>query len=215
MILESFDLNLTAPNEGALRTATFRWILSHHVGQAGARVADLGAGPCKFAEIAAGKGYRVTAVDGRDERKPEHLGAVSFVLSDIRDFNVEGYGIILMLGILYHLTLDDQRELLSRTKKGTKTIIDTQVHIPNLVIADACRSRGNFADREIQDGPYRGVLFPEENNPMASIGNATSWWHTEPSLLALFENTGHEKCLVFGPPYLSKYGARKWYLLTK
>jgi hypothetical protein len=215
MIVTHTASNLPASNEGALRTATFRYILSNVLDvPKGKRVADLGAGPCIFSKIAADSGYRVIAFDGRDDRVPNDLGNVIFLKQDIRNFSSSGFDVVLILGLLYHLTLDDQIKLLAECNQAKAVIVDTQVHIPDLVVSDASASRNSFSDTVVTKGPYSGVLFPEVNNPMASIGNQSSWWHTEDSMIKIFEDTGYKKCNVIGEPYVSKYGARRWYLLT-
>jgi hypothetical protein len=65
-----------------------------------------------------------------------------------------------------------------------------------------------------EDG-YEGVLFPEVQNAMASIGNAESWWHTDASLFHLLDQTGFARVVTFGHPYTSKYGGRRWVVAEK
>ena len=64
-----------------------------------------------------------------------------------------------------------------------------------------------------RDG-YVGVDFPEGNNPMASIGNKRSFWHTEASMELLFERAGYSRVIVIDPIFVSAYGARRFYVLT-
>ena len=197
-----------APNEGAQRTATFSWLLEEVVPRGGTML-DLGAGPCVFARRAVNAGYRVTAVDGRTDRVPEDLpDEIEFVQSDVRNFEVGGFDVVTILGLLYHLTLSHQLALLRACVSAT-VIVDTQIHDPGLV-TDAA---GDWARRPVQEDGYDGVLFQEGDNPMASIGNEQSFWHTEPSLLRLFEAAGFSACTVVEPVYVSKYGARKFYVL--
>jgi len=200
----SFD----APNEGALRTRTFAWLLSDVVPR-GLTLLDLGAGPCVFAKHAVEAGYFVTAVDGRIERVPDNLpDSIRFEQADVRSYTVEGYDVTAILGLLYHLTLEEQADLLQRRGEGTM-IVDTQIHDPALVTQHA----GDWARQPVAHNGYEGVLFPEGDNPMASIGNPTSFWHAEPSLLRLFERSGFTDCKIIEPVYVSKYGARKFYVL--
>jgi hypothetical protein len=212
MHISTQSIDFTAPNEGALRTKTFRYILDSLVGP-NKRVADLGAGPCVFAKIARDKGHQVTAVDGRDARVPEDLGSIQFVKADIRWFDISGYDVVLVLGLLYHLTLEDQISLLSRCRG--QLVLDTQVHIRSLAVEDSSRERGMELDTLVAQDGYEGVLFPESDNNMASIGNSTSWWHTEPSMLRLLANCGFQSTVVVGAPYVSKYGARRWYVASR
>jgi hypothetical protein len=209
MRVERIEPGLVAPDVNVLRTRTFRWLLREVLKRAvGATFADLGAGPCVFSRIARDLGYRVTAVDVRDERVPRDLVDIAFVKSDVRAYSPEGHDVIAIVGLLYHLTLEDQLDLLSRCPLSSTLIIDTQVHIPELVVRES--NRAGFADRIVTQGPYSGVIYPELDNPMASWGNASSFWHTEPSLLSLLENTGRSWIRIVDPPYVSKYGARTW-----
>lgn len=208
MITSELHPDISAPNVGALRIKTFRWIMAQQV-EHGALV-DLGAGPCKFAQIAHELGYPVTAVDARDERLPSDLQDIHFIKADVRAFDLSPFKIILNIGLLYHLTLEDQIELLSRTPRGSTVVLDTQVHFPELVVQE--NNQDGFADRVVQEGGYEGVPYPEKQNAMASIGNALSWWHTETSLLRMLENTGASSVAKIEPAYVSKYGGRKWYI---
>jgi hypothetical protein len=198
-----------APNEGSLRTQTYSWLL-REVLPRGRTMLDLGAGPCVFARRAVQAGYVVTAVDGRTDRVPDDLDAesISFVQADVRDYPAGEYDAVSVLGLLYHLELHDQLELLRRHCRST-VILDTQVHISEAVTEHA----GEWAQRIVARDGYQGVQFPEGDNPMASIGNPSSFWHTEPSLLRLCEEAGYQSCTIVDPYYVSKYGARKFYLL--
>lgn len=208
-----------APNEGALRTQTFAWLLRDVVPQ-GRTMLDLGAGPCVFAKRGHDAGYLVTAVDGRTDRVPglpedwagEHWGGewFTFVYEDVRTYPAGHYDVVTILGLLYHLEPRDQFELLAKHRVNGTVILDTQVHIPE-AITDAAKGWG---EEIVQAGDYEGVVFPEGDNPMASIGNPTSLWQTEPSLLRMVKNAGYTSCTIVDPYYVSKYGARKFYVLS-
>ena len=79
----------------------------------GRTLLDLGAGPCLFARQAVVAGWRVTAVDARTERVPHGLDGITFIQSDVREFETSGFDCIAILGLLYHLTLTQQEELLT------------------------------------------------------------------------------------------------------
>ncbi|QLH37772.1 MAG: class I SAM-dependent methyltransferase [Defluviicoccus sp.] len=172
---------------------------------------DLGAGHCKFSLLAARRlGYTVTAVDGRRERVPAELGSVRFVQADVREFDPCGFGVVAILGLLYHLEIVDQERLLRRSANGVPVIVETQVHVPEMISPESARPWHVPVER---DG-YQGVIFPENNNPMASIGNATSFWHTEASIIRLFARSGFRRVVLIDPLFSSAYGARRFYLLT-
>ena len=170
---------------------------------------DLGCGPCVFARRGVQAGYRVTAVDGRTERIPADLDpAITFVHEDVREFPAGEFDVVTNLGLLYHLDLEDQVALVAKHSYAT-TILDTQVHFPEAYPENV----GAWAQQIVARDGYEGVQFPEGDNPMASIGNPLSFWHTEPSLLRLIEAAGFSSCTIIDPLYVSKYGARKFFVL--
>lgn len=197
-------------NEGSLRTTTFAWLLQDVVPQ-GKTMLDLGCGPCVFARRGVKARYLVTAVDGRTDRVPDDLdtAVIAFVHEDVRDYPAGNYDVVTVLGLLYHLELDDQIALLKKYNYST-VILDTQVHFPQAVTEHA----GPWAQNIVERDGYEGVQFPEGDNPMASIGNPASFWHTEPSLLRMIEAAGFSSCTIVDPLYASKYGARKFYVLN-
>lgn len=106
---------------------------------------------------------------------------------------------VLMLGILYHLDLDSQIELLKRHCKSY-TLLDTQ-----------------FADRvEYTQYDYEGVLFDETEktgklNTTSSFGNTKSFIHTLNSLENLFINCGYSKIEQIVPSTRSWIGPRSFF----
>lgn len=194
---------------GVHRIATFAHILKHVVAPEQRTLVDLGAGHCKFSVWATKLGFDVTAVDGRTERLPPDMGAIRFVEADVRTYDPRGHGVVAILGLLYHLELPDQESLLRRCRYGAPVIVETQVHVPEMVADDP---KDWHAPVE-RDG-YHGVDFPEGDNPMASIGNSTSFWHTEDSMVRLFERAGYAGMTVIDPIFRSGYGARRFYVLT-
>ncbi len=195
---------LIKPAVARLRVAIFTELLKAREEK---QLLDLGAGPCTFAMHARDLGFDVTAVDARTERVPsaEKLGSVRFVQSDIRSYDLSGSPLISILGLFYHLTLDDQIELLSRCTHAT-VILETQVHDPSYIPPLA----RPWAEQLQELDGYQGVLFRENDNPMASVGNAASFWHTLPSLLHLAESSGFREARVIEPRYTTKYGMRRF-----
>lgn len=175
----------------------------------GRTMLDLGAGPCQFAVRARDAGWKVTAVDARTERLPDDLQDITFIEHDVREFDPAGFDTIAILGLLYHLPLEDQERLLARCAYA-RVILETQVHTPGFVPPDAKPWGHEMVSR---DG-YRGVSFPEGDNPMASIGNTESFWATEASLLEMFQRCGFTSVTVVEPMHYSKYGTRRFYLLN-
>lgn len=194
----------------AIRSKTFRWLVGE-LATENETLLDLGAGPCVFARHARDVGFSVTAVDGRTVRLPpdDQMTGITFVEADVRRFDVSGFDVICILGLLYHLDLEDQIDLLTRCAYAT-VVLETQIHIPQIV-PEISRP---WASKMVRHDEYEGVVFPEGSNPMASIGNPVSFWHTEHSLLKLIANCGYRSVTSIEPLFVSKYGARKFYRLA-
>ena len=65
-----------------------------------------------FSIAAADAGWRVTALDARGDRFPED-GRVDWQVGDVRSADLGGYDVVACLGLFYHLTVDDQLDLLN------------------------------------------------------------------------------------------------------
>jgi hypothetical protein len=205
MTTERWDTGVTAPNEGAMRTKLFRLVLDRYFPMP-KNIVDLGAGPCVFAKYARDRGHNVTAVDAREARVPEDLGSIRFVRADVRDYDLSPFDVIVCLGLFYHFDLDDQIEILRRSC-GKPLILDSQVHVKELVVPGT----GDWQNKIVRRDGYEGVVYPEGDNPMASIGNKVSFWHTEKSLERLFAHAGFKHLVVLDPLFQSKYGGRRMY----
>jgi 2-polyprenyl-3-methyl-5-hydroxy-6-metoxy-1,4-benzoquinol methylase len=173
------------------------------------KLLDLGAGKGNFSLSAASLGWQVTAVDVRTVRWPEVdpssqaemaalMDAITFVQSDIREFNIgrNEYDLICILGLLHHLEIPDQINLI-RKCAGTPLLIDTRI-----------------ASAEIDSfGDYRGMLIKEHGETReerdevatASWGNETSFRHTEESLTRLLRDAGYPIVFQARPPHRREY----------
>ncbi len=213
LALDRLTVTVPAPTDGAHRTNTFRYLLDHVVRPRKNTLVDLGAGPCIFAKIARDRGYQVDAVDGRTVRlpPPEELGSINFIQSDVRHFDPSGYGIVVCFGLLYHLTIGDQVDLLRRCADGATVILETELHDPTMVTA---KEPDPWQTTIVRRDRYEGVIFTENDNPMASIDNPQSFWHTERSILRLFADTGYSSVTMIEPRFQSKYGARQFFVLS-
>ncbi len=166
------------------------------------RLLDLGCGHGKFSLAARELGWNITAVDVRTERMPRTPG-IEWVQSDVREFEFGEYDCISILGLLYHLELEDQLKLI-RKCAGTPTIIDTHIS-----------PTSNY-----EEGGYEGRLFkevpdatPEEHvaTPTASWENKTSFWATEDSLVRMIRECGFSSVYKMLPPHTVN---RTFYLCT-
>ncbi len=171
------------------------------------RMLDLGSGRGNFSVAAARLGWKVTAVDARTvrwpdpEKDPKRAGlirSVDWVVADVREFPIRDgeYDLICILGLLHHLEVNDQIELLKRCS-GTLTLLDTRI-------------APKITDTE---GPYEGTYIREHGEtreerdqvPTASWGNAVSFRHTEESLLRLVRDCGYSKMMSMKPPHRQNY----------
>lgn len=159
---------------GELRLEIFHCILQNLGGVRNPSLIDLGAGHCKFSRIAHELGFRVTSLDARRERVPADI-AWPFIQQDVRDADLAPYGIVLILGLLYHLPFEDQQRLLSKCR-GKTVIVDTHCAQAPLVNC----------------GGYWGRYFQEVNAATAAFANDRSFWMTEQSLRDFFRDMGFE-----------------------
>lgn len=157
------------------------------------RLVDIGAGHGKFSVLAADEGWDVTAVDARDERFPPDP-RVAWVRQDVREHVLEGYDLIVCLGLMYHLTLDDQLDLLRRAA-GIPLIIDTHL--------DTGRPTQPLSEQVTING-YTGRMFVEETQyATASWGNRQSFWATVPDFHRMLNENGYPTILTVEPWYQS------------
>jgi SAM-dependent methyltransferase len=173
------------------------------------RLLDLGAGKGNFSLAAAALGWEATAVDARTVRFPDaetepdpelaaRIRAIRWVQADVREFPIADgeYDLICVLGLLHHLELSDQIDLLTRCA-GTLLLLDTR-------IAPAVVDRA---------GTYDGIMIQEHGKtpeardqiPTASWGNAISFRHTEESLVRLLRDCGYAQIMPMRPPHREDY----------
>lgn len=177
------------------------------------RMLDLGAGKGNFSLSAAELGWQVTAVDARTVRWPDETEAdpetaalirtIRWVQSDVREFPIgEGeYDLICILGLLHHLEVPDQVDLLKRCS-GVPTLLDTRIAKSNIDQVEGYE--GMFIREHGETRDERDAV------PQASWGNALSFQHTEESLLRLVMDCGYVKMLQMRPPHRNDY---TYYLL--
>lgn len=158
------------------------------------RLVDLGAGHGKFSLRAADAGWAVTAVDARATRFVEDE-RITWVEQDIREFDLQGFDLILCLGLFYHLTLDDQLALLARAS-GTPMIIDTHLDTGNAThpLSPPTEVKG-----------YRGRFYSEqgwEQRSTASWQNTKSFWPRPKAFYRMLEANGYS-AVYAGVPWVT------------
>lgn len=153
---------------------------------------DLGAGHCAFSVIAHNLGFKVTAVDARTVRVPKGLPSdIGFVESNVLNVDLEQYNAICILGLLYHLTLAEQVELLNKCKNKT-VIIDT--HLIEKPVVETGGYSGKY---------YREAVSEKQliENPRAAFTTLQSFWHTYQSFYKLIEHTGFSELTIIKPEH--------------
>lgn len=155
---------------------------------------DLGAGHCFYSNYCADIGFKVKAIDARDIRKPDNLNEnVTFIKADFLKHKKEYADIVLMLGIFYHLTINEQKKLL---KKYNDSIVILDTHY--------CSNKKAY----IKEDGYTGIYYREANNetqllnnPKASFTSLTSFWHTEASLYKILGDFGFKEVTKILPEH--------------
>ena len=159
------------------------------------KLIDLGAGHGMFAQAAADAGWTVTALDARGDRYPADEPRIDWQIGDVRDVDLSAYDVIACLGLFYHLTLDDQLDLLARAK-GTPIILDT--HVAN------DRPTPIVLSEQVEQQGYVGRLYTEPDqatNSPASWGNEQSFWPRTRDLYRMLDVHGYD-VLTATPWYL-------------
>lgn len=161
---------------------------------------DLGAGHCNYCIEATKLGYKCTAVDGRRDRVPRER-SFDFIKSDVTKARID-HDIVLMSGIFYHLDLGQQLELLLNIRESKARYIILNTHYIQRDIKG--NLIGEFTERltgDVKSGWIDGQNFIEgsreslKNRPLAALYNATSFWHTQESLVKFIETTTKMKCI--------------------
>jgi hypothetical protein len=157
------------------------------------RLIDLACGNGMYSIAAHEMGWDVTAVDARTVRMPMTPG-IAWVQQDVRETDVSGFDVVLVLGLLYHMELADQLDLLRRCSHAI-TILDTH----------------HSTAPTHEEGGYAGHTFREipedhptslEDSPRAAWGNTTSFWATQPDLVRMLHDCGFATVLALVPPTL-------------
>lgn len=144
------------------------------------RCVDLGTGHGSFARQAATLGWQVTAVDARTERFPSDPQVV-WVRADIRETDLSPYDVVLCLGLFYHLTLDDQLDLLQRAS-GRPMILDTHLDHGN---------HSHALSEQVSTRGFEGRYYREPGQLTSSWGNEMSFWPSLESFNRMLSEQGY------------------------
>ena len=172
-----------------LRVTIFKNILQQIKGKT---LVDLGAGHCQYSILALKAGFDVTAVDARTVRVPHDLPyEIKFIRTNAINFDLSSFDVVCILGLLYHLALDEQITLLKNCK-GKITIIDT--HLAD----NATVKLQGYEGKYYREARNTGQMM---KNPKASVTTLNSFWHTYMSFFKLLENSGFSEVTIVNPEH--------------
>jgi hypothetical protein len=207
------------------------------------RVADLGCLEGLFAAEFASRGAEVVAIDIREANLTKAalvkdallLDRLELILDDVRNFSLEKYGrfdVVLALGILYHLALDDVFALLINLSAMTSiAILDTQIAVgseaPGYHMVDPdSTALSEFVTIRRDGRDYTGRWFtehpeaatPDEQKAAAwsSMGNSASFWLTPASLVNALTDAGFTTvCEAAAPVHPHQAADRRTYIAVR
>jgi len=162
------------------------------------RLLDLGCGVGNFSQTAHAMGWKVTAVDARGQRLPgESVPGIEWVESDVRDFRFgpDDYDCVCVLGLLYHLELPAQIDLLRRCS-DTFTLLDTHTALQPEV------TEGGYEGKYFKEVPWAKTEEERRDALGSSWGNRQSFWATEESLVKMLRHSGFSLVSALQPAYL-------------
>ena len=159
------------------------------------RMIDLGAGHGIFSRLAADLGWDVVALDARDERFPDDP-RVEWVVGDVATVDLEGFDLVVCLGLWYHMTYEAQVRLAQRSVPRM-LIVDTHVAFDrpdrtNIATLGELTKLDEDTGRFYFEGDIQHVAT-------ASKGNDWSFWPTEESLFALLTRSGYDSVESYYP----------------
>ena len=165
------------------------------------RLIDLGAGHCSFSIKASQLGWETTALDIREERKPDLPPEIRFINADVSSssWKPEDYDVVAILGLFYHLDQKSQHELLSRLM-GKILILDTHTasnrgtgyfELTNQL--GPLTKMGGEIGRVFAEAPGNNTDIRKQDRLLASYENEQSWWATRKSLLKTLNSFGWSK----------------------
>jgi len=173
------------------------------------RVLDLASRTGAFISALSDEGMHVTGVEGRVDNIQHILPHPNSTVihADVRDLLTVAAGpfdVSLCLGILYHLTLPDAVQLLHDLATVTDGLVIVDTHVSQMGISTA----------SLDGVTYSGSFYDEGEAPTlwSSIGNRTSWWFDEPSLLRAMSGAGLTAAtIVSGAAYADEPPDRQWF----
>lgn len=168
-------------------------------------ILDVGCGHGKYSILASGR-FSVTGIDARPDRIPFEYNNIEWKVQQVKDV-VVSHDIVLFSGILYHLPLSSQIDLVAKCRRAKYIIVNTHIAIERHTVylnkLSGFIKAGKFVGRNYHEGKNL------KNRPMAAFDNEYSFWHTEDSLISLFDEW---ECTRIVPPVAED---RNFYFMRK
>ncbi len=145
------------------------------------------------AEVIGIEGREANVVKARFAKDVLALDNITFMQDDVRNLNVEKYGmfdVVLCLGILYHLDAPDVFHFVERLSDVCKrvTIIDTHVGIKT---NKSYTYQGQeYHGWSYKEHPSKSTKEERLKSLRSSLDNEKSFWLTRPSLFNLLSRAG-------------------------
>jgi len=152
-------------------------------------------------EVIGIEGRSSNVAEAETRRQESGLDNARFIVGNVNDLSREAVGtfdVVLVLGILYHLTADDAARLVANVFEVCDgfAVFDTHFSFTS--------EKRISCNGEEYDG--RNYLEPADsdrpNSPWASIENRDSFWFTKPSLFNLIARAGFTTVYECAAPYL-------------
>ncbi len=182
------------------------WIAENKAYVLGESVLDMGTGHGKFAIHMRNKGFKVTAVDGRSTRIPFNEKNIRWVVMDIMDFSLIGYDTVLFCGLLYHLTLKQQLEILKQIDCKTLIINTHFAELQGDKILNEFQKDKLSMPNSGHGSKYKGLIYKEcddldelESRPLAALNEKEAFWPTLESLEDMVRSVGFTSFEVLTP----------------
>jgi SAM-dependent methyltransferase len=165
------------------------------------QILDLACGEGVYAIEAALRGAGVRALDARTERMSEgekaaerlSLRNLSFEQADIRNVNTGSHGkvdIVLFLGILYHLDLNDVFPVLKNIYEMCDQFVIIDTHIALHGVVNVKYDGRSYEGKQWREHADNDPAQLRKNRLQASLDNPLSFWFTKESLFQLLNDVG-------------------------
>ena len=152
-------------------------------------------------EVIGIEGRASNVAEAEARRQSVGLNNVRFIVANVNDLSRETAGtfdVVLVLGILYHLTAEDAARLVAKVFEVCDGFAIFDTHFS---LTPEKTTRWNGAEYA-----GRNYLEPADDerpdSPWASIENPTSFWFTKPSLFNLISRAGFTTVYECAAPYL-------------